>query len=409
LLYEDLTYKIRGAVFNVKKRLGLGHKEIIYQKALVEEFKKTNLSIEREKTIDIKYDDKKIGTYRPDFIIENKIILELKALPSVGKFEKQQVWHYLKGSTYKLALLINFGRDDIVIERFIHSQHESVSSPHKSAPVPHLLSMTATPIPRTLALAFFGNLNLSVLDEMPKNRKPIKTAIVTSLERQKTYDFIRSEIQNGRQAFVILPLVEESKVLTEIKAATEEHKRLSEKIFPDLKLALLHGKMKAGEKEKIMQAFNDKKYDILVATSVVEVGIDIPNASVMVIEDADRFGLSQLHQFRGRVGRSEHQSYCFLFTGSSTAKTKDRLQALVKHTSGFDIAQKDFELRGPGEFFGSRQSGLPDLAMQHVTNVKLIEIAHDYAEKTLTESPTLEEYPLLQKELEKFQQNIHLE
>jgi ATP-dependent DNA helicase RecG len=167
--------------------------------------------------------------------------------------------------------------------------------------------------------------------------------------------------------------------------------------------------MKAGEKEKIMQDFNDRKYDILVATSVVEVGIDIPNATVMIIEDADRFGLSQLHQFRGRVGRSEHQSHCFLFTGSSTIKTKDRLKALVKYTNGFDIAQKDFELRGPGEFFGTRQSGLPDIAMQHVTNVKLIEIAHDYAEQTLTESPTLNAYPLLQKELEKFQQNIHLE
>jgi ATP-dependent DNA helicase RecG len=274
---------------------------------------------------------------------------------------------------------------------------------------PHLLSMSATPIPRTLALAFFGNLNLSVLDEMPKNRKPIKTEIIGARDRQKIYDFVRQEIKNGRQAFIIFPLVEESQKMSELKAATEEHERLSKNIFPDLKLALLHGKMKAKEKEKIMQSFKEKKYDILVSTSVVEVGIDIPNATIMIIEDADRFGLSQLHQFRGRVGRSDMQSYCFLFTGSTTVKATDRLKALEKYSSGFDIAQKDFELRGPGEFFGTRQSGLPDVAMQNVTNVKLIEISQSYAEKTLKESPDLKKFPLLKKELEKFNQNVHLE
>ena len=273
---------------------------------------------------------------------------------------------------------------------------------------PHLLSMSATPIPRTLAMAFFGNLDLSVLDEMPKNRKTIKTKIIIAAERQKTYDFVRSEIKNGRQVFIIFPLVEESQKMSELKAATEEHKRLSENVFPDLKLALLHGRLKSNEKEKIMQDFNDKKYDILVSTSVVEVGIDIPNASIMIIEDADRFGLSQLHQFRGRVGRAEHQSYCFLFAKSS-ALTKSRLKAMEKYASGFDIAEEDFKLRGPGEFFGTRQSGLPDIAMQHVTNVKLIEIASDYAEETLKENPSLKKYPLLQKELEKFQKNVHLE
>lgn len=275
--------------------------------------------------------------------------------------------------------------------------------------IPHFLTMTATPIPRTLTLAFFGNLNLSVLDEMPKNRKTIITKIIGARDRQKTYDDVRSEIQAGRQAFIIFPLVEESKVLTELKAATEQHKILSEKIFPDLKLALLHGKMKSNEKEKVMEDFKNKKHDILVATSVVEVGIDIPNASVIIIEDADRFGLSQLHQFRGRVGRGEHQSYCFLFTNNNSAKSKDRLRALVDHSSGFDIAEKDFKLRGPGEFLGTRQSGLPDVAMEHLVNTKLIEIAHDYAEQILENSPDLKEYPLLQKELDKFQQNIHLE
>ena len=274
---------------------------------------------------------------------------------------------------------------------------------------PHLLSMSATPIPRTLALAFFGNLHLSVLDEMPRNRKKIITKIISSRDREKTYDFVRQEVKNGRQIFIIFPLVEESSKMTELKAATEEHKRLSKNIFPDLKLALLHGKMKSAEKEKIMQDFKDKKYDILVSTSVVEVGIDIPNATIMIIEDADRFGLSQLHQFRGRVGRSDIQSYCFLFTGSSSSLAKDRLKALEKYSSGFDIAEKDFQMRGPGEFFGTRQSGLPDIAMQNVTNVKLIEISQSYAEKILKESPDLKKYPLLRKELEKFNQNVHLE
>lgn len=275
--------------------------------------------------------------------------------------------------------------------------------------IPHLLSMTATPIPRTLTLAFFGNLNLSLLNEMPKNRKTIITEMIGATGRQKTYDFVRQEIKNGRQAFIIFPLVEESKVLTELKAATEEHQRLSEKVFPDLRLGLLHGKIKSNEKEKVMQDFKDKKYDILVATSVVEVGIDIPNASVIIIEDADRFGLSQLHQFRGRVGRGEHQSHCFLFTSSGTAKARERLRAMVKFSSGFDIAEEDFKLRGPGEFFGTRQSGIPDEAMKHITNVKLIEIANDYARETLSESPDLATYPLLKKELGKFQKSVHLE
>lgn len=275
--------------------------------------------------------------------------------------------------------------------------------------IPHLLSITATPIPRTLTLAFFGNLNLSLLNEMPKNRKTIITEMVGASSRQKTYDFVRQEIASGRQAFIIFPLVEESKVLTELKAATEEHQRLAEKVFPDLKLGLLHGKMKPADKEKAMQDFKNKKYDILVATSVVEVGIDIPNASVIIIEDADRFGLSQLHQFRGRVGRGQHQSYCFLFTSSGTAKARERLRSMVKFSSGFDIAEEDFKLRGPGEFFGTRQSGIPDEAMKHITNVKLIEIANDYARETLAESPDLKKFPLLKNQLSKFQKSVHLE
>lgn len=291
---------------------------------------------------------------------------------------------------------------------FLQQQIETVNDgiPGK---IPHFLTMTATPIPRTLTLTYFGNLDLSVLDEMPKNRKKIITEIILPSKRQEIYEFVRSEISKGHQAFIIFPLVEESQKLTELKAATKEHKRLSEEIFPDLKLGLLHGKLKAAEKEKVMEDFKQKKYHLLIATSVVEVGIDIPNATVIMIEDAERFGLSQLHQFRGRVGRSDKQSYCFLFTGSKTTKAKSRLSAMEKTSDGFKIAEEDLLLRGPGEFLGTRQSGLPDIAMEHLANVQLIEIAHDYAEQTLENSPDLQAYPLLQKELGKFQNNIHLE
>ncbi|MCK9379391.1 MAG: ATP-dependent DNA helicase RecG [Candidatus Moranbacteria bacterium] len=271
--------------------------------------------------------------------------------------------------------------------------------------IPHLLTMTATPIPRTLTMALFGNLDISLLDEMPKNRKEIITRVVPAIERKKIYDFVRDQIQQGRQTFVILPLVEQSKAMSEVKAAVSEHQRLSEKIFPDLKLGLLHGRLKSKEKEETMQAFKNKEYDILVSTSVVEVGVDISNATIMIIEDADRFGLSQLHQFRGRVGRGEHQSYCFLFGASSNA----RLKTMEKYSSGFDIAEKDLKLRGPGEFLGSRQSGLPDITMENLGNIKLIEISRQEALNLLKTDSKLENHPLLQKELEKFKKNVHLE
>jgi len=275
--------------------------------------------------------------------------------------------------------------------------------------IPHFLTMTATPIPRTLALSVFGNLDLSLLDEMPKNRKKIITKIISPQERNKVYEFIKSEIQKGQQCFVILPLVEESKILTEVKAATQEHKRLSEEIFPNLSIGLLHGKLKSLEKETVMQEFKENKTQILVATAVVEVGIDIPNATVMIIEDADRFGLSQLHQFRGRVGRSSLQSYCFLFSTSDTQNSKARLKAMEENADGFKIAEKDLELRGPGQFLGTVQSGLPDIAMENLTNVKLIKVSQEEARNILREDPTLQNHPALVKALTRFNEKIHLE
>ena len=295
--------------------------------------------------------------------------------------------------------------------------------------VPHFLSMTATPIPRTLTLAFFGNLDLSLLDEMPKDRKPIITHIAsTDRERSEMYAFVQSEITKGRQAFVIFPLVEESMALKDIKAAVAEHKHLAEKVFPHLSIGLVHGKMparteaarggKAKEsKEQVMEDFKNHKYDILVATAVVEVGIDIPNASSIIIEEAERFGLAQLHQFRGRVGRAEHQSYCFLVPhqqadtgfGGQASTISERLKILEKTTSGFEIAEADLVLRGPGAFFGTRQSGLPDIAMENLTNIKLITIARGEAKKILEIDPLLIHHSLLKTTLEQFEERIHLE
>ncbi|MFZ1626855.1 MAG: ATP-dependent DNA helicase RecG, partial [Candidatus Moraniibacteriota bacterium] len=276
--------------------------------------------------------------------------------------------------------------------------------------IPHFLTMTATPIPRTLALTLFGNLDLSLLDEMPKNRKPIVTRVAGSeLARKKVYAFIEQEIQKGRQAFVILPLVEVSKVMEEVKAATTEYERLKSTTFPNRSVGLVHGRMKAKEKEVVMHAFKTGSLDILVATAVVEVGIDIPNASVMLIEGAERFGLSQLHQFRGRVGRGTDQSYCFLFPSDGKSPESARLQALEKTNSGFELAEIDLKLRGPGAFLGTRQSGLPDIAMEHLSNVKLIRIAREKSDAVLKADPTFVNHPLLRKALRTYEERIHLE
>ncbi len=418
LLYENLTYKIRGAIFNVKKQLGLGHKEKIYQNALEEEFKKLKINFDKEKTIKIKYDNKKIGTYRPDFIIENKIILEIKKLPFIGKFEKEQVWHYLKGSYYKLALLVNFAKDDVQIERFIHSSKQNyinTTSPHQSAQVrisphmsPHLLSMTATPIPRSLALALYGDLDISIINEMPKGRKKITTRVVEENKRAQTYFFIREQINQGRQIFVICPLIDISDKLG-VKSVKQEFAKLNEKIFPDLKIEFLHGRMKAREKEQIMQNFLDNKTKILVSTSVVEVGVDVPNATIMMIEGADRFGLAQLHQFRGRVGREKHQSYCFLFTDNDNDKTLKRLQALVNNYDGFSLARMDLKFRGPGQVYGLAQKGFPELKIASLFDYELMNSAKEEAKKLIETDTNLDNYPLLKDKLDEQDKITHLE
>jgi ATP-dependent DNA helicase RecG len=268
---------------------------------------------------------------------------------------------------------------------------------------PHVLVMSATPIPRTLALTIYGDLDISVIDELPPGRQEIKTRWLLPRERERAYSFLRSQMEQGHQAFIICPLVEESEKI-EAKAAVEEYQRLQKEIFPDLKLGLLHGRMKGEEKEAIMGAFKRGEFDILVSTSVVELGIDVPNATVMLVEGANRFGLAQLHQFRGRVGRSEYQSYCLLLSDSSTPESRERLRAIETTQDGFALAEKDMELRGPGEFFGTRQSGLPNLKLARLSDVRILEQARTEAQALFKEDPDLTkpEHRLLARKVKEF-------
>jgi len=254
---------------------------------------------------------------------------------------------------------------------------------------PHVLVMTATPIPRTLALTVYGDLDITVLDEMPPGRPEVKTYRVPPRQRESAYKFVRNKVAEGRQAYIICPLVEESETI-ETKAAVQEYERLTRDVFPDLRLGLLHGRMTPGEKDATMRAFRDGELDILVSTAVVEVGIDVPNATVIMIEGADRFGLTQLHQFRGRVRRSEMQSTCLLLYEEPSEEGEERLRIMESTSDGFKLAEEDLRLRGPGEYFGTRQSGLPDLRVAKLTDVKLIALAKDEATAILDADPELE-------------------
>lgn len=272
----------------------------------------------------------------------------------------------------------------------------------------HFLSMTATPIPRTLALTLYGDLDISILHELPAGRKKIETHIIAPEARNEAYSFIRKELDGGRQAFVIFPLIEKSKYF-EARAAVVEFEKLSQGPFKNYKLALLHGRMKTKEKEQIMRDFKEKKTQILVSTSVVEVGIDVPNATVMMIESTERFGLAQLHQFRGRVGRSEYQSYCMLLTDTESTGVRHRLHALKAAKNGFELAEYDLKLRGPGELYGLQQSGIGDLTTQALGNIKLVEEVHEEAEKLLAQDATLKSWPTLAYAVEQKNKILHFE
>lgn len=365
-------------------------------------------------------------TSKESFLYKNGKTVEVKKKDLLLELEFGQV-DILIGTHSLISKGVVFSKLGLVVldeqHRFGVSQRAALTK--TKGLVPHLLSMTATPIPRTLALTVYGDLDLSLIKEMPKNRKKIKTLIINPSQRKQAYEFIKSEVKKGRGVFVICPKIEKSqitndklqinsnfqipKLFNEVKAVTEEYERLSKEIFPDLRITMLHGKMKAKEKEKVMADFKNGEVDILVSTSVVEVGVDVPRATVMMIEGAERFGLAQLHQFRGRVGRSDMQSYCFLFTTEENQQNRKRLKAMETMHSGFDLAQEDLKIRGPGQLYGTTQWGLPDMAMQALSNIFLVEKTRTAAKELLEADPELKNNPLLLERVKNFKQRIHFE
>jgi ATP-dependent DNA helicase RecG len=328
------------------------------------------------------------------FLREDQTALLLGSTPESEKREIRQGLSsgrttVVVGTHALLEGPVEFSRLDLAVideqHRFGVDQRAALRAKGHS---PHLLVMTATPIPRSLALTIYGDLDLTLLDEMPPGRKPVTTRILLPGERERAYAFINGQLRKGRQAFIICPRIEESET-SEATAAVEEHRRLQESVFPEWKLGLLHGRMRADDKDDVMHRFRSGELHILVSTSVVEVGVDIPNATVMMVEGADRFGLAQLHQFRGRVGRSEHASYCILAADSEEPAENERLRAMEETQDGFVLAEKDLRQRGPGEFFGTRQSGFADVDLARLLDVRLIEQARSTAQKLFAEDPDL--------------------
>jgi len=306
---------------------------------------------------------------------------------------------------------INFNNLSLVVideqHRFGVKQRQSLKNKNKDKKVPHLLSMTATPIPRTLSLTLYGDLDISIIKEKPKGRKDIKTFLVPENKRKDAYKFIKEKIDLNQQIFIICPLIEESDKLG-VKSVTKEYEKLNKDIFPDLEIKFLHGKLKSEEKEKIMKDFKNNNFPILISTSVIEVGVDIPNATTMIIESSERFGLSQLHQFRGRIGRNELDSFCLLFTTDKSKFNTQRLKALTKTNDGFKLAELDLELRGSGEIFGTQQTGLMKLNIAKLTDTKIIKKAQKWAKEIITDTKYLSQKQL-QDTLKKLKNEMHLE
>ncbi|KKQ66435.1 MAG: ATP-dependent DNA helicase RecG [Candidatus Daviesbacteria bacterium GW2011_GWA2_38_24] len=284
-------------------------------------------------------------------------------------------------------------------QRFGVEQRAVLRTDNSTGAIPHFLTMTATPIPRTVALTLYGDLDLSIIEGLPKGRKPIKTHVVPSYKRNDAYKFIEKKVKEGDQVYIVTPLIEESETLVTAKAAKVEFERLQTQIFPDLKLGLMHGKLKSKEKDQVINDFQDKKIAILVSTSVVEVGVDIPNATIMVIEGAERFGLAQLHQLRGRIGRGEKQSYCLLFPEIEERNIVERLKNLERTSDGLKLAEIDLKIRGSGQIFGTMQSGRWDLKIASLGDYGLIEKSRAAAKKIIELDPTLDKHPLIKAKL----------
>ena len=291
----------------------------------------------------------------------------------------------------------------VIDEQHRFGLHQRIALKEKGVQ-PDVLIMTATPIPRTLALTYYGDLDVSVLDEMPAGRRPVETRLVrTAVERSKAYDLVREQVADGRQAFVVCAAIDEGNQL-EVKAAEKEAKRLTEEVFPDLRIVLLHGRMRPKEKEERMERFRSGDADVLISTTVIEVGVDVPNATVMLVENAERFGLAQLHQLRGRIGRGAHTSYCVLFDESApdNVEAESRLAAMVRTTDGFELADEDLRLRGEGTLFDVKQSGLPDLKLAKLAqDTDLVRTTREEAFSLIEKDPELAKHPKLRKEMER--------
>ncbi len=320
---------------------------------------------------------------------------------SMKAAEKRNIYIALESGEIDLvvgthALLsegVAFSRLGLVItdeqHRFGVAQRAALAA--KAELHPHVLVMSATPIPRTLALIIYGDLDVSILDELPPGRTPVETYLVGDDKRQRMYNFVRKLVAEGRQAYIVCPMVEEGEDTTaELKAVTAYAQQLQSQVFPDLKVSFVHGKMKAKEKEAVMASFSAGDVDVLVSTTVIEVGVDVPNAALMIVENAERFGLSQLHQLRGRVGRGKHQSYCVLLSDNKNPETRERLKVMTKTTDGFKISEEDLRARGPGDFFGKRQHGLPQLRVADLAgDMRVLKEAQNAAEELLCNDPTL--------------------
>lgn len=339
----------------------------------------------------------------------NQLNLPVELLTGSTKAAKRREIHaqletgelpLLVGTHALIQDTVNFDRLGLVV---IDEQHrfgvQQRARLQQKGEHPHVLTMTATPIPRTLALTLHGDLDVSQIDELPPGRKPIQTTALTGRDRQQAYELMKREIAQERQVYVILPLVEESEKL-DLKSAIDEHQHLQSTIFPEFKVGLLHGRMSSAEKDEAINSFRENQTQILVSTTVIEVGVDVPNASVMMIEHAERFGLSQLHQLRGRVGRGASQSFCLLMSSSKSETAQQRLKVLEQSQDGFFISEMDMRFRGPGEVLGTRQSGLPDFALASlVEDQEVLELARDAAERTIQKDPTLDKWNVMKAEL----------
>jgi ATP-dependent DNA helicase RecG len=341
----------------------------------------------------------------------NLLYLPVELLTGSTKVKKRREIHsqletgelpLLVGTHALIQDKVNFNRLGLVV---IDEQHRfGVQQRAKllaKGEAPHVLTMTATPIPRTMALTLHGDLDVSQIDELPPGRQPIQTTVLTPKERQQIYDLIRREVAQGRQVYIIFPTIEQSEKL-DLKAAVDEHQYLSETVFPNFQIGLLHGRMSSVDKDTVLNSFRDNQTQIIVSTTVIEVGVDVPNATVMLIENAERFGLSQLHQLRGRVGRGEHSSYCLLMTNSKNPDARQRLSVLEQSQDGFFISEMDLRLRGPGEVLGTRQSGLPDFALASlVEDQEILLLAREAAENMIKTDASLANFPILQRELQR--------